>query len=127
MHEEILSKIGEFKRGDLPADESAAVKRHLVSCSSCRQVASRWKDVPVPPGLAQGIMDRLGKSEPRVVTPFWRLLVPVLETAAAVMIVAAFWHPERTWVNSDKSFAYTDRPAQVSQPYQPYPKEMRYE
>jgi anti-sigma factor RsiW len=127
MHEEILSQIGEFRRGELPAGEAAAVERHLASCSACRQVAARWKDVPVPAGFAQRVMDRLGASESPVKTPFWRLVVPVLETAAAVMIVAAFWHPERSWVNSDKSFAYTDRPSQVSSPYRPYPKEMRYE
>jgi anti-sigma factor RsiW len=127
MHEKILSQIGEFRRGALPASESAAIKRHLASCVSCREVAKRWKNVSVPPGFAQGVMDRLGASESSVKTSFWRLVVPVLETAAAVMIVAAFWHPERTWVDADRSFAYTDRPSHASQPYLPYPKEMRYE
>jgi hypothetical protein len=72
-------------------------------------------------------MDRLGAAESPVRTPFWRLVVPVLETAAAVMIIAAFWHPEKSWVDADKSFAYTDQPSQASVPYHPYPKEMRYE
>jgi hypothetical protein len=127
MHEEILSQIGDFCRNKLPADKSAAIERHLVSCASCRKVAERWKDVSVPMNFSQRVMDRLGATESPVKTPFWRLVVPLLETAAAVMIVAAFWHPERSWVNSDRSFAYTDQTSQVSSPYRPYPKEMRYE
>jgi hypothetical protein len=127
MHEEILSQIGEFRRGELPADKSDAIERHLASCASCRKVAERWKDVPVPMYFSRRVMNRLGATESPVKTPFWRLVVPLLETAAAVMVVAAFWHPERSWVNSDKSFAYTDQPSQVSSPYHPYPKEIRYE
>jgi len=127
MHEKILSQIGEFHRGDLSAVESAVVKRHLASCSECREVASRWKDLPAPAGFSQKVMDLLEKTGSPEKTLLWRWAIPLIETAAAAMVIAAFWHPEKSWVNSDKSFAWTDRSHSISTPYRPYPPERHNE
>ncbi len=109
LHEEILGKAGEFRRGELKAPESAAVRRHLEACADCRALVERWSDAPLPLGFNQRVMSRLpGLPARRAI--FWRgLLAPLAGTAvAAFLILAAFWHPERSWVNSDKSFAWTD-------------------
>ena len=105
-HEEILGKMGEYRKGNLPLPEKAALERNLARCAMCRKVAGQWKDVSVPPGFATRVMARLKKEEKTVV-----LSHPASWAArtgwavAAALLVAAFWHPERSWVKADRGFA----------------------
>ncbi len=106
LHEEIFGKAGEYRRGELKGAERLTVVLHLESCADCRALVERWRDAPLPPGFNQRVMAHL--PERRVI--FWRgLLAPLAGTAvAAFLVIAAFWHPERSWVNADKSFAWND-------------------
>jgi hypothetical protein len=111
-HEEILSQAGAFREGKLGRAERERVERHLEGCPGCAEIIGKWTgDIPSG-GFTGRVMSRLEKS-PVAPALAWRVLAaPLLGTAAAaVLFVAAFWHPERSWVDADKSFARFERPS----------------
>ncbi len=127
MHERIVSQLADYRHGRLSEDREAQVRRHLGSCASCREVANRWVEAPVPAGFARRVMAGLGTAEPPREADLWRWAIPALGAAAMVMVLAAFWHPERSWVEADKSFAFTDRVTAGAKDYHPAFREDRSE
>ena len=105
-HEEILGKMGEYRKGNLPLPERAAQERHLARCAMCRKLAGQWKDINVPLGFTSRAMARLKKEEKTVIRfhpTSWAARAGW--AVAAALLVAAFWHPERSWVKADRGFA----------------------
>jgi anti-sigma factor RsiW len=117
-HERILAKASEYSAGTLGPGDRVRVERHLESCAECRTLFARWKTKEPSRGFIDRVMARLPVSGPAVEsTSAWFRRFPVWGTvAAAAMVVAAFWHPENTWVRSDYRFALWDSPHATNVP-----------
>jgi hypothetical protein len=57
-----------------------------------------------------------GRSEVMTASPWVRKFQVWGTVAAAVLVAAAFWHPENGWVRSDHGFARWDASAASSAP-----------
>jgi hypothetical protein len=113
-HEELLGKAGEYLRAELSPPEMSEIARHLKTCAYCRSLVDGWAHAPAPPGFTEGIMTGLAE-QPRRAFWAWREMAATLGTvAAAILILVAFWHPERDWVKADKSFASFEHSASLS-------------
>jgi anti-sigma factor RsiW len=114
LHEEVLSKAEDYHSGVLPKTERSAVDRHLEMCRDCRLLYERWVLAKAPVHFQEKIMNRLGR--PLKALPEssglrrWSLWGTV---AAAILAGAAFWHPEKQWMESDKSIAWNERSPSV--------------
>jgi len=105
--------------GELPADEAAALERHLASCPECDAVnrdARRLddcvgpsiRDVPVPTRLRERLLTRL-KDERRAKVHrklAWAARGFAVATAAALMAAVILWqvYLKPTKVNLDQAF-----------------------
>jgi hypothetical protein len=59
LHEEVMSKAGDYHTGILPKAEKSAVDRHLETCRDCRLLYGRWVAVPPPMLFSERVMTRL--------------------------------------------------------------------
>jgi predicted anti-sigma-YlaC factor YlaD len=108
-HSEALGLLEELKRGALTPLQAARVQAHLDACPDCRVVALRWPNAaPVPPLDVRVMAQLREENAPR------RAWVPSFAAAAALLLVlTAFWRPERAWVRLDEGFELRlERPAQ---------------
>jgi anti-sigma-K factor RskA len=117
-HERILAKASEYSAGTLEHGDRVRVERHLETCAECRALLARWKAGEPSRGFTDRVMARLPVPEPAFEpASAWSRRFPVWGTvAAAAMVVAAFWHPENTWVRSDYRFALWDSPHTTNAP-----------
>jgi len=129
VHEKILANAGDYKAGRLGPAENAEIKRHLAACADCRALVGRWSLVEPSRDLADGVM--AGILGPRWSgQPAWLKALSLWGSlAAAILICAAFWHPEASWIKADLSFAWNDHSAWATQPSLSYTpgKGCRYE
>ena len=99
-HSEVLGHLEEMKRGALAPLLAARVQAHLDACPDCRVVAMRWPSKPQALRLDVRVLARL--REERAPRRGW---VPSFAAAAALLLVlTAFWRPEKTWVRLDQGF-----------------------
>ncbi len=107
-HEEILGKAEAYRAGKLNRHESADMGEHLASCAACREIIARWPTTSPRSGFTLRVMAHLEEA-PSVpdMRPLWAPLAGVL--LSMLLVLVAFWHPERDWVRADKSFASFDR------------------
>ena len=99
LHEEILARASEYQERRLSAEETKAVEHHLSECRDCRVLFRRWVVEPPPVSLAVGVMERL--PEARWGSPLFRRLSYWGTVAAALLVLTAFYRPERHWMESD--------------------------
>ena len=106
-HEEILGNMAAYRAGSLTPSERSALEGHLAVCGLCRELTERWKDEAPSPGFTSRVMLRLNEEK--------KTMIPLNRTGwalktgwavAAALLVAAFWHPEKSWVQADRSFAF---------------------
>jgi hypothetical protein len=115
LHEEVMSKAGDYHTGILPKAEKSAVDRHLETCRDCRLLYGRWVAVPPPMLFSERVMTRLSLPMGALPEDRWLRRWALWGTvAAAVLVGAAFWHPEKQWLESDKSFAWSEHSASVA-------------
>jgi len=124
LHERMLAKAGDYHSGVLPKGERADVERHLATCRDCRVLYGRWVGADPSDAFPEKVMARLGLSmEPFSESPWMRRWSLWGTVAAAVLAGAAFWHPEKQWMESDKSFAWSGRSVSAAF-HAPVPKDM---
>ena len=105
LHEEIIGRLSEYRSGSLGREERTRVRRHLQTCAHCRTLYQGWPDGRPSPGFAGRVMGRLEEGNGLSLRAPGRWWVPLTGTAvAAVLIIAAFWHPERSWLKADRYF-----------------------
>ena len=106
-HAEILAKADAWRGGELPPGEKKAYGAHLKACPACRELLDKWPRVRPREGMTGRVMARLGPGTGRT---GWKLgLAPLAAGLAAVLLIlAAFWHPERRWLDEDKYFSRFD-------------------
>jgi len=103
LHEEMIGKFSEYRDGSLGRGDRVRVRRHLQTCLHCRTLYQSWPEGGPPLGFADRVMDRLGKGSSLQAPSRW--WVPLTGTAvAAVLVIAAFWHPEKSWLKADHYF-----------------------
>ena len=120
LHEEIIGKFREYRMGALPPRESAEISSHLENCEHCAMLFDRVPEAIPAADFTARVMANLER-EPAMVFSPWRQGFSQLgfTAAAAALIIAAFWHPERSWVRQDKYFALfnnSGQPAETGQP-----------
>jgi anti-sigma factor RsiW len=124
LHEETMAKAGDLHSGNLTKGERMEVERHLKTCRDCRLLYGRWVAMQPSDAFPEKVMTRLGlpmeNARQSARMRRWSLWGTV---AAAVLAGAAFWHPERQWMESDKSFAWNERSASAAF-RAPVPKDM---
>lgn len=108
-HAEILAKAEAWRRDGLSRPEQSDFMGHLKACPACREMIENWpKAVPME-GLAFRVMARLSTRTDAPIRHRSLRIAPLAAGLAAVLlIVAAFWHPERKWLEEDKFFARFD-------------------
>jgi len=113
VHEAILAKVAEYRAGRLGPREKETMERHLEKCRDCRQIVGRWKLAEPPRDFAERVMESVAPvSGGRPAANGWLRRFPLWGTvAAAALVGAAFWHPEKQWMDLDRSFAWNERPA----------------
>ena len=106
-HAEILAQIQAYQRGELSPPEMAGFQVHLSHCAACRELVGHWPTAQPRPGLTGRVMTRLREPDRPGVLGGWSLRTAWAGAALALaLLVAAFWHPERKWLNADRSFAF---------------------
>jgi anti-sigma factor RsiW len=109
-HEEVLGKMSDYRKGLLEPAERSVIERHLSYCELCRTLAARWR-LETPAGdFSIRVMARLREGQDLPISRREKVIRPIWWTrtgwvVAAALLVAAFWHPERSWVKADHSFA----------------------
>lgn len=128
-HIEAISQLDARRDGRLEPQAALALQAHLDHCPDCRLLASRWPAAGASPDLRGRVLAEL-RSAPRLsprpargseadrAQP-WELLpglwswpawgAPLLGAAALLLLLTAFWRPERGWVEADAGFAVTER------------------
>ena len=121
-HEEVLGRMAEYREGSLNPAERAALEGHLADCGPCRKLAKRWKDEMPSEGFISRVMARLGETDRkdlRLVRAGWALRTGW--AVAAALLVAAFWHPEKSWVKADRAFAFFGPTGSTASPFNMFP------
>ncbi len=101
-HEEFLANITDYREATLAPSARADWEAHRASCGSCREIAERWRDEEVPAGFPARVMARIPAPAEKE-TSSW--MIRTGWAVAAALLVAAFWHPEKSWVRDDRAFA----------------------
>jgi hypothetical protein len=101
-HEEFLAHILEYREGGLAPPDRAAWEAHRASCGSCRGIAMRWTDAKVPAGFSVRVMARVSLGKEKFASGW---MIRTGWAVAAALLVAAFWHPEKSWVRADRAFS----------------------
>lgn len=108
-HAEILSNAEDYRQGRLSGPEARAYRGHLESCPACREVVEKWPGLLPRPGFTDRVMARLAQVQDVPARGRGWVFAPLAAGLAAVLlIVAAFWHPERKWLEEDKYFTRFD-------------------
>lgn len=108
-HAEILAKAEAWRRGELSPPEKIGIQGHLEACPACRELVEKWPEALPKPGLAGRVMSRLDEARDIPARGRGWAFAPLAAGLAAVfLIVAAFWHPERKWLDEDKYFTRFD-------------------
>jgi anti-sigma factor RsiW len=103
-HAEILSQCEAYHEGGLEDAARRRFEAHLEACEACRRLVEAWPHAVPAPDLAPAVLAALAPAEPVFFTrPGW--LAPIAAALAVGLLVAAFWRPERTWLNADRGFA----------------------
>lgn len=112
QHEDCLSRAQEYFDGRLEPGPSAIWEAHREACPDCRSILERWpKSVPVPDFRARVLelaRPSIPSPEPAYGARFglgW--LLPLGSAFAMLLLLSAFWHPERQWVRDDLSYNST--------------------
>jgi hypothetical protein len=119
-HEEFLAVREAHRRGELAPREKAAWEKHRAACGLCRKLDERWPEAESPARFTAGVLERLKIAEslkPRL-APVWAFRFGW--AAAAALLVAAFWHPEKDWIRADRSFASFDPAGNPPAPTMPF-------
>jgi anti-sigma factor RsiW len=127
LHDEFLAHAAEYHSGVLSDKERARVDRHLAGCRDCRILYGRWVTASPSTTFLEKVMARLeGLPIGRVIpeNPWLRRLALWGTVAAAVFAGAAFWHPEKQWMESDALFAWSNVGASEV-PHHPAAREIR--
>ncbi|MCM8795022.1 MAG: anti-sigma factor [Candidatus Omnitrophica bacterium] len=101
-------KLSPFLEGDLSAEESEKMRRHMENCRPCaaelavlKQMVGSLKELPkppVPPGFREGVWAKIDASPARRLKKFilepwyFKLPVEVLATAAIALVVIQVFH-----------------------------------
>jgi hypothetical protein len=101
-HEEFLGKIPEYREGTLDSSDRADWEAHRTSCNLCREIEHRWTTVDVPANFPAHVMGRI-PTRVKKMPSGW--VIRTGWAVAAALLVAAFWHPEKSWVKADRAFA----------------------
>ena len=82
-----------------------------------RVIAGRWRDEDVSADFQARVMARI--PAPREIeTSGWMFRTG--SAVAAALLVAAFWHPEKSWVRDDRAFAsfgINQNPLMINNPF----------
>lgn len=99
-HGEALGQLEELKRGALAPLRARQVQAHLEACPDCRWVALRWPAEPLELRLDGRVLAQLRReAAPR------RIWAPSFAMAAALLLLlTAFWRPEKAWVRLDRGY-----------------------
>lgn len=105
LHEDILSLADDYVSGRLNRKTQKRLQNHLDTCEDCRGVIQAW-DLQAPvPALKTQVMAALREQARPGWRPWWATLA---SATALLLLVTAFWQPERAWVKADKGFAARD-------------------
>ena len=106
-HEEFIGFAGEFKQGQIQGAAGAEMQAHLDACADCARLLKAWPDSEPSPWFAPRVMAQVHQSvQSGAGQPGW--LAPLAAGLAMLMLVAAFWHPERAWLRHDQSIIWRD-------------------
>jgi len=108
-HAETLAKAEDYRQGRLSGPQTKTYRDHLESCPACRELVKKWPEGLPQPGLTGRVMARLSRPLDVPASKRGWVFVPLTAGLVAVLLVmAAFWHPERKWLEEDKYFARFD-------------------
>ncbi len=110
MHAEILAKAEAYRRGELSPEEKNWFSDHLKACSACLELVDKWPLDHLPrEGMTGRVMTRLSQERDALAQNRALRFAPLAAGLAGVLLLlAAFWHPERRWLEEDKFFARFD-------------------
>lgn len=104
-HERCLGDAQAYFSGALAPAAEAAFAAHRNKCPGCTRVLARWPRAVAVPDLAPAVLARL---RPVPVAPVW--WTPLAAGLGLLLLLTAFWHPERAWLRDDRTYSDTCRP-----------------
>ncbi|HVZ80994.1 MAG TPA: zf-HC2 domain-containing protein [bacterium] len=108
-HSQILAQADAWRRGRLSPAEKKGMESHLKGCPACRELLAKWPEAKPREGFTGRVMARIPVREPeKGLVPGWGFASLATGLAAVLLVLAAFWHPERKWLEEDKYFSRFD-------------------
>ena len=101
-HERCLGHAQAYFNGGLAPAAAAAFTAHRDGCPACAQVLARWPHAAVVPDLAPAVLARLRPAP--AVRAWW---TPLAAGLCLLLLLTAFWHPERAWLRDDRAYSDT--------------------
>lgn len=119
-HLEALTLLDARRDGRLGPASAQALQAHLDACADCSLLASRWPSaarVAAAPDLRWRVLAALrpAPAPPGWAWPAWT--VPLAGAAGLLLLLTAFWRPERSWAEADRGFAATERLSAHASPF----------
>jgi anti-sigma factor RsiW len=112
QHEDCLSRAQDYFDGRLDPGPSALWEAHRAACPDCRAVLERWPKNAAVPDFRGRVLTLTRPCAPDLApAPESRRslgwLLPLGSALAMLLLISAFWHPERQWVRDDLSYNST--------------------